>query len=119
MDGYVGIDVSKARLDVALLRGEQREQQHFTNTAVGFGKLQQWLKRRLPVAQVCLEAIGQYSEAVADYLYAAGYRVRVVNPARIKGYAQAHLRRNKMDQLDNESNSIALPTHNDNPSSRF
>lgn len=102
MTGYVGIDVSKDRLDVVLLRGEQKDSQHFTNTTVGFGKLQQWLTRRLPAeqVQVCLEATGRYSEALTKSLYGAGYRVSVVNPARIKGYGQAQMRRNKTDQLD-------------------
>jgi transposase len=102
MTGYVGIDVSKERLDVMLLREDKQESQHFTNTAAGIGKLQQWLARRLPAeqVQVCLEATGRYGEAVAEALYSAGYRVSVVNPARIKGYAQSQMRRNKTDQLD-------------------
>jgi transposase len=37
---------------------------------------------------------------VARYLYEAGYRVSVVNPARIKGYADSQLQRNKTDKLD-------------------
>ena len=49
---------------------------------------------------VCLETTGRYGEAVAEALYAAGFRVSVVNPARIRGYADAQLRRNKTDKLD-------------------
>lgn len=108
--GYVGIDVSKERLDVLLLRvGEaeeksQQEGQQFTNTPTGYGKLQTWLNRRLKAEQlhVCLEATGWYSEAVASYLYERGYRVSVVNPARVKGYAASQMRRNKTDRLDAE-----------------
>jgi transposase len=102
MDGYVGIDVSKDRLDVLLLHGEQRAGQHFTNTSTGFNKLDGWLKRRLKPAQVhiCLEATGPYGEAVADYLFEQGYTVSVVNPARIKGYANSQMQRNKTDKLD-------------------
>ncbi len=102
MDGYVGIDVSKAGLDVLLLRGTQREGQHFTNTPTGYAKLRGWLSRRLKAAQVhvCLEATGPYSEGVAEYLYGQGYTVSVVNPARIKGYAASQLQRNKTDKLD-------------------
>jgi transposase len=102
MDGYVGIDVSKGRLDVLLIRGQQREGQQFTNTPTGFGKLQGWLSRRLTASQVqvCLEATGPYGEGVATYLYEQGYRVSVVNPARIKGYAASQMQRNKTDKLD-------------------
>jgi transposase len=102
MDGYVGIDVSKERLDVLLMWDEKREGQHFTNTATGYRKLDGWLRRRLEAGQVhvCLEATGSYGEGVAHYLYQAGYRVSVVNPARIKGYADSQLQRNKTDKLD-------------------
>ncbi len=102
MDGYVGIDVSKDGLDVLLLHGEQRAGQHFTNTPTGFSKLDGWLKRRLKPVQVhiCLEATGPYGEAVADYLFEQGYTVSVVNPARIKGYADSQMQRNKTDKLD-------------------
>ncbi len=102
MEGYVGIDVSKGRLDVLLVREGQREGQQFTNTPTGYGKLHGWLRRRLKASavHVCLEATGSYSEAVAEYLYAAGYKVSMVNPARIKGYAASQMQRNKTDKLD-------------------
>ena len=45
MDGYVGIDVSKARLDVLVLKRKRCEGQHFTNTPTVFGKLVAWLQR--------------------------------------------------------------------------
>lgn len=102
MNGYLGIDVSKESLEVVLLHPKGQDSQHFTNTPLGFDKLHQWIARRLAVAQVqvCLEATGRYSDAVAEYLFEAGYRVSVVNPARLKGYASAQLRRNKTDRLD-------------------
>src|SRR5215468_2811859 len=102
MDIFVGMDVSKAGLDVMVLKGERRERQHFTNTPTGFGKLHGWLKRRGAVSsiQVCLEATGHYSDGVAEFLFAQGYQVSVVNPARVKAYGQSQLSRNKTDQLD-------------------
>ncbi len=102
MNGYLGIDVSKDGLDVEFVRDQGHEAQHFPNSAPGFAKLHNWVKRRLdPTAvHVCLEATGPYSEAVAEFLYGQGYRVSVVNPARIKGYAESQLRRNKTDRLD-------------------
>ncbi len=39
MDGYVGMDVSKERLDVLLFHEEQRAGQHFANTSAGFSQL--------------------------------------------------------------------------------
>ena len=102
MDVCVGIDVSKAGLDVVLLKAERRESQHFTNTPTGFGKLNSWLQRRAQGGgiHVCLEATGQYSEGAAEFLFEQGYLVSVVNPARIKAYGASQLSRNKTDQLD-------------------
>lgn len=98
--GVVGIDVSKDSLDVAWMdeQGHTHAKQ-VANTPSGYGQLAKWLKGRA-VQAVCLEATGRYSAGIAEYLHAAGYRVSVVNPARIKGYANAQLRRNKTDKLD-------------------
>src|SRR6266849_3339672 len=96
----VGIDVSQATLDVVCM-DEQRQTQYeqVENTLKGYARLQRWLRKR-KVEAVCLEATGRYSEGVAEYLHEAGYRVSVVNPARIRGYATSQLRRNKTDKLD-------------------
>lgn len=81
MNRYLGIDVSKARLDVVLLHPKGQDSQHFTNTPAGFDKLHKWVVRRLAVAQlhVCMEATGRYSHAVAEYLFGAGYRVTTLS----------------------------------------
>jgi transposase len=100
MKVYVGIDVSKASLDVGFMAGQNREHAKFSNDVAGFGKLARFLKKRRGEVQVCLEATGSYGEGVADYLYQASYSVSVVNPARIKGYAESQLSRNKTDKLD-------------------
>src|SRR5258708_6124015 len=96
----VGIDVSKDTLDVVCM-DEQRQTQYaqVENTVKGYARLQRWLRKR-KVEAVCLEATGRYSEGIAEYLHEAGYRVSVVNPARIRGYATSQLRRNKTDKLD-------------------
>ncbi|MEX0272733.1 IS110 family transposase, partial [Leptolyngbyaceae cyanobacterium UHCC 1019] len=41
-----------------------------------------------------------YGEAVAEVLYQAGHQVSIVNPARIKGFAQGELSRTKSDKAD-------------------
>jgi transposase len=96
----IGIDVSKAMLDVALVNPEHREHARFENSPAGFERLARFLrKRRASQGWVCLEATGQYSEAIADYLHEQGYRVSVVNPAQVRGDAQSRLSRNKTDKL--------------------
>jgi transposase len=49
-----------------------------------------------------MDATFIYWEAVAEYLVEQGYKVSVVNPARIKGFAMSQLRRHKTDKVDAE-----------------
>lgn len=102
MTAYLGIDVSKAKLDVVLLRdGQAAEAGQFDNTTKGFHSLHHFLqKRHAQPLHVCLEATGYYGDPVATFLHQAGYTVSVVNPARIKGYADSRLSRNKTDASD-------------------
>jgi transposase len=101
---WVGIDVAKSKLDVALLDERGKIKNHvFTNDAKGHAALMAWLFDRggSPAQlRVCMEATGPYSEAVAMSLADAGWCVSVVNPARIKGFAQSELVRNKTDRAD-------------------
>ncbi|HOD35732.1 MAG TPA: transposase [Syntrophales bacterium] len=48
----------------------------------------------------CLEATGSYGDELALYLYDSGHTVSIVNPARIKGFAQSELLRTKNDKID-------------------
>lgn len=98
---WLGIDVAKETLAASLLLAERVAHGTFDNTPAGFKKLDSWLKkRRVKQAHVCLEATGRYSEAVAEHLHAAGHTVSVINPARLKAFAQATLTRTKTDQTD-------------------
>ena len=47
-----------------------------------------------------MEATGRYGEDLASYLFATGHKVGVVNPSRIRKYADSKLIRNKTDLLD-------------------
>ena len=61
MDGIVGVDVSKARLDVALLSGERVRRYQGTNDAAGHRAIGHWLARwGVGQAHICLEATGAY-----------------------------------------------------------
>ncbi len=97
----LGIDVSKKTLDAALIFDNRTFSKQFKNTTEGFKSLAAWLES-LKIEQVhaCLEATGTYSEAAALFLHERGHRVSVVNPLRIKGYANANMQRNKTDRLD-------------------
>jgi transposase len=98
----VGIDVSKLKLDVCVAVGAKFKYKVVKNTRGGHAELIAWLLLRgLPTdVPVVLEATGPYSEAPATALADAGWRVSVVNPARVKGFAQSQLSRNKTDKAD-------------------
>jgi transposase len=99
---YLGIDVSKDTLDVHLLSEQDSTSATFSNTKTGWRSLHHWCQKRSPAraVHVCLEATGRYGEGVTAFLFARGYAVSVVNPARIKAYAKSRLARNKTDRLD-------------------
>lgn len=97
----LGIDVAKLKLDVARLGQGQTRTKQFANSLAGFQQLLAWCDA-LPGQPVhaCLEATGSYGHAVALFLHQAGHQVSVVNPARIQGYAQSKMLRNKTDKTD-------------------
>jgi transposase len=97
----LGIDIAKAKFDVALGVGQRPRRATFDNNVSGFVALEQWLRKQgaMP-AHACMEATGRYGEALAEALYENGHIVSVVNPARIKKYADSQLSRNKTDVQD-------------------
>lgn len=75
----------------------------FSNTGAGHHELQEWLHKRgfaPATTHLCMEATGPYSEKLATALADGSWRVSVVNPARVKGFAQSELTRNKTDRAD-------------------
>ncbi len=102
MTAYLGIDVSKDTVDVVLLREDHApETGQFDNRSQGFRSLHHFLKKRkVKVLHACLEATGHYGDALALFLHKADYTVSVVNPARIKAYADSRLNRTKTDASD-------------------
>jgi len=100
-NAILGIDVSKEKFDVALLRGSKYKHKKFTNSKKGFEELTRWLgKLGVETLHACMESTGVYGEELAEYLYDQGFKVSVVNPARIKGFAQSELIRSKTDKVD-------------------
>ena len=94
---YVGIDVSKDKLDVAML-GEERTWQ-MDNTPDGIAQLVQQLAEMQPEL-IVVEATGGYQRQVVDALFRAGLPVAVVNPARVRQFARACGLLAKTDKLD-------------------
>jgi transposase len=97
MTTYVGIDVSKAMLDVAI--GADGSCFKVSNDEVGFGRLVEEISKALP-ALVVLEATGGLELAVAAALAVAGIDVAVINPRQIRDFAKSLGRLAKTDSLD-------------------
>ena len=97
----LGIDISKQKFDVALLVDGKTKHKTCKNSAEGFETLMLWLdKQGIQKVHACMEATGNYGEDLAICLHEAGHIVSIVNPARIKGFAQSELVRTKTDKID-------------------
>jgi len=94
---YVGIDVSKDRLDVHVRPSGEA----FAVARDGEG-LAALVARLQPLAPhlVAVEATGGFEITVAAAIAAAALPLAVVNPAQVRHYAQALGRRAKTDRID-------------------
>jgi transposase len=94
---YVGIDVSKDKLDVAVW-GEKGSQE-MTNHRRGIAKLVKQMQA-LAAKLIVVEATGGYEEAAVLALFEAGLPVALVSPQRVRQYARAKGLLAKTDQID-------------------
>jgi len=97
----LGIDLAKQKFDAALLVDGKTKHKTCKNLAEGFEALTVWLEKQgVEKVHACLEATGSCGDDLAVYLHDAGHIVSIVNPARIKGFAQSELIRTKTDKMD-------------------
>jgi transposase len=94
---FVGIDVSKDKLDVAIY-GEKKGQE-VANHKKGIAKLVRQMCAWRP-KRIVVEATGGYEEALVLALFEAGLPVALVSPQRVRQYARAKGRLAKTDQID-------------------
>ncbi len=97
MDRYIGIDVSKATLDVALL--PDGESWTVTNDDQGLTELTPRLVALAP-ALIVLEATGGFEMLAALTLAKVGLPIAVVNPHQVRDFARAMGHLAKTDALD-------------------
>lgn len=93
---YLGIDVSKAQLDVAVHDGAVTR---VRNTAEAIATFVAGLAATPPTL-VVLEATGTYHRAIAGALTAAGIPVAVVNPRQVREFARSTGQLAKTDRAD-------------------
>ncbi|WP_051039748.1 IS110 family transposase [Synechococcus sp. PCC 7336] len=98
----LGIDVSKAKLQVCLLTPDSKVYSHsFDNTISGHQTLLDWLEQAdAGKVHACLESTGNYGKAIAHTLWERDHRISIVNPNRIKGFGASLMQRTKTDAMD-------------------
>lgn len=102
---YLGIDVSKAKLDCCLLdeAGDRRKSKVVANSGAGVAVLLEWADRQgvsAPQLHVVMEATGVYHEQAAVALAGAGVVVSIINPAQVKDFGKGLAVRTKTDGVD-------------------
>lgn len=103
---FIGIDVSKAKLDCSLLldvASHKRRAKVVANSKAGIGDLLAWCtKQQVPVHELhaILEGTGVYHEQAALALSDAGATVSIVNPAQVKDFGRSLGVRTKTDGVD-------------------
>lgn len=97
---FVGIDVSKATLDVAVLsESGEIHRSKIRNDAPGHLALVRRL-RTFPELRVAVEATAGYHRSLVTALQAAEAPVGVLNPAQVSYFVKSQYRRNKTDKAD-------------------
>jgi transposase len=95
----VGIDVAKDKVDACIRAFALR--QTCPSTAQGRRKLIAWLRKH-KVNKAVMEASGGYERDWAKVLREAGIEVRIVDPKRVRSFAQSAGRLAKNDAIDAE-----------------
>jgi transposase len=103
---FMGIDVSKAKLDCSLLldvASGKRRAKTVANSRTGVSELLTWCaKQHAPSHELhaILEGTGVYHEQAALALADAGVTVSIVNPAQVKDFGRSLGVRTKTDGVD-------------------
>ena len=99
----IGIDVSKAKLDLATRMSDQSYlEASFTNNVKGADALCRFLKRQEAAcaAPLIIESTGDYHLRSALIIKQRNYNVKVINPIITKRYQRSSVRNAKTDKID-------------------
>ncbi|MGL4610670.1 MAG: IS110 family transposase [Trueperaceae bacterium] len=100
MLGAVGIDVSKATLDVAFVYETTQTSERYRNDDTGIALLLAKLQAATGQYKVVMESTGRYHLLGALRLSEAAVDVRVINPLLAKPYYGGQIRKVKTDKAD-------------------
>jgi transposase len=94
---FVGIDVSKAQLDVSV--GPTGERNSFTNDPAGISSLIEWLRPFNPTL-IVLEATGKLERELARAMANEEMIFHIANPRQVRDFARASGQLAKTDSID-------------------
>lgn len=94
----LGVDVCKGWLDV--FHSGAAQAQRFENSQAGLRALTDWLRTQPAVQVIVLEATGGYEALAFRTLSAAGFKVALLNPKRVRDFARGAGILAKTDRLD-------------------
>jgi transposase len=97
VDRFIGIDVSKEKLDVCVLPGG--ELRKFNNDSEGIARLVAWLQQLRPT-RIVLEATGGYERPPLFAMQDAALPVALVNPRQVRDFAKGIGQLAKTDRVD-------------------
>lgn len=97
----VGCDVSKDKIDLCIwLDDGKQEYLLIGNNQKGYLKALAEIERLNIKPHICMEATGIYYEGFADFMTEKGHLVSVVNPLKIKKFAESEFQKTKTDKQD-------------------
>jgi transposase len=96
---FVGIDVSKAKLDISVRPSGVRNS--FANDQAGIRSLMEWLNPIKPTL-IVLEATGKLERELARALANEAFPFHVANPRQVRDFARARGQLAKTDSIDAE-----------------
>lgn len=94
---YIGIDISKEKLDVAITNNNSLLQ--FSNDQIGFKELVKILPNK-NYTLIVIEATGGYERQIANYLRRKKFNVAIVNAKRVRDFSKASGKFAKTDRID-------------------
>jgi len=109
----VGIDVAKDKVDACIRTVTERRT--FPTTASGRRSLIAWLRKHR-VGKAVMEASGGYERVWAKALRQTGLEVRIVDPKRVRSFAESAGRLAKNDKIDAEMIAWFAETFSEAPS---
>lgn len=97
---YLGLDVSKGKLDLSGTENNKIGHQIFENTSSGIKTLMSFLKSLTSRVQIILEPTGNYERNVVEALGKAQIAFSKINPYQVRSFATGIGKLAKTDKID-------------------